>query len=68
LGACFSLTLTVALDHVSAAKLAGVLRELTTRFQASWLMFVVTLVVMLFISAKFVPSNYAKAMNLPNTQ
>lgn len=89
LGACFSLTLTVALDHLSAPKLAGaltafvqgigfiitaiapyiagILREWTGSFQIVWLMLIVTLVGMLLVTTKFAPSNYAKAINLPNT-
>ncbi|WP_201529677.1 CynX/NimT family MFS transporter [Psychrobacter frigidicola] len=88
LGACFSLTLTVALDHLSAPRLAGaltafvqgigfiitaivpyiagVLREWTGSFQASWLMLLVTLICMLIVTTRFAPANYTKAINLPN--
>lgn len=89
LGACFSLTLTVALDHLSSPRLAGaltafvqgigfiitaiipyiagVLREWTGSFQAVWLMLLVTLVGMLIVTMTFVPSSYAKAINLSDT-
>lgn len=89
LGACFSLTLTVALDHLSSPKLAGALtafvqgigfiitaivpyfagalREWSGSFQAVWLMLLITLIAMLFVTTKFAPTDYAKAMNLPNT-
>uniref|UniRef100_UPI00191ADA7D MFS transporter n=1 Tax=Psychrobacter urativorans TaxID=45610 RepID=UPI00191ADA7D len=88
LGACFSLTLTVALDHLSAPRLAGaltafvqgigfiisaivpyiagMLREWTGSFQASWLMLLVTLICMLIVTTRFAPANYTKAINLPN--
>ena len=88
LGACFSLTLTVALDHLLLPKLAGALtafvqgigfiitaivpyfagalREWSGSFQAVWLMLLITLVTMLFVTMKFAPTEYAKAMNLPN--
>ena len=88
LGACFSLTLTVALDHLSAPKLAGaltafvqgigfiitaiapyiagILREWTGSFQIVWLMLIVTLVGMLLVTTKFAPTDYAKAINLPD--
>ena len=88
LGACFSLTLTVALDHLSQPKLAGALtafvqgigfiitaivpyfagslREWSGSFQAVWLMLLITLVTMLFVTMKFAPTEYAKAMNLPD--
>lgn len=88
LGAFFSLTLTVALDHLSSASLAGALtafvqgigfivsaiipyiagmfREWTGSFQASWLMLIVTLIGMLLVTIKFAPAGYAKAINLPN--
>lgn len=88
LGACFSLTLTVALDHLSLPKLAGALtafvqgigfiitaiipyfagslREWSGSFQAVWLMLLITLVTMLFVTMKFAPTKYAKAMNLPD--
>lgn len=89
LGACFSLTLTVALDHLSSPRLAGaltafvqgigfiitaiipyiagVLREWTGSFQAVWLMLLVALVGMLIVTMTFVPSSYAKAINLSDT-
>lgn len=88
LGACFSLTLTVALDHLASPKLAGaltafvqgigfiitaiipyiagVLREWTGNFQASWLMLIITLIAMLMVTRKFAPSGYSQAINLPN--
>ncbi len=90
LGACFSLTLTVALDHLSAPKLAGalaafvqgigfiitaiapyiagILREWTGSFQSVWLMLMLTLIGMLLVTIKFVPSNYNKAINIANNQ
>lgn len=90
LGACFSLTLTVALDHLSAPRLAGALtafvqgigfiitamvpyfagflREWTGSFQIVWLLLLITLVAMLMVTIKFVPTGYAKAMTLPNIQ
>ncbi len=89
LGACFSLTLTVALDHISEPRLAGALtafvqgvgfiitaivpylagflREWSGSFHIVWLLLLITLVVMLVVTMKFVPTGYAKAMNLPNT-
>lgn len=86
LGACFSLTLTVALDHLDSPKLAGaltafvqgigfiitaiipyiagVLREWSGDFQASWLMLIVTLIAMMIVTMRFAPENYAKAIKL----
>ena len=86
LGACFSLTLTVALDHLSNPKLAGVLTafvqgvgfiitaivpyiagvllDVTARYQASWFMLVITLIAMLFMTTRFAPATYAKAINI----
>ena len=85
LGACFSLTLTVALDHLNTPKMAGaltvfvqgvgftitavapyiagVLRETTGSFQASWMMILVTLLLMLGATFRFSPAGYAKAMS-----
>ena len=86
LGACFSLTLTVALDHLSNPKLAGVLTafvqgvgfiitaivpyiagvllDVTASYQASWFMLVITLIAMLFMTTRFAPATYAKAINI----
>jgi CP family cyanate transporter-like MFS transporter len=88
LGACFALTLTVALDHLASPKLAGaltafvqgigfiitaiipylagVLRQSTGSFQSSWSMLIVTLFLMLAVTSKFSPAEYAQAMNPPN--
>lgn len=86
LGACFSLTLTVALDHLASPKLAGaltafvqgigfiitaiipyiagVLREWTGNFQASWLMLIITLIAMMIVTFRFHPDGYAQAIRL----
>lgn len=84
LGIGFALTLTVALEHLSAPRLAGaltafmqgmgfiitaiipyiagILRQSTGNYQASWLMLIVALVVMLIITSRFSPTGYTKAM------
>ncbi|MDR9764683.1 CynX/NimT family MFS transporter [Shewanella baltica] len=90
LGACFALTLTVTLDHLSTPKLAGaltafvqgvgfiitattpyiagVLREWTGSFQASWLMLLLSLMLMLAITIRLSPASYAKAMSLSSNE
>ncbi len=44
--------------------IAGVLRESTGSFQSVWFILIVTLVAMLFVTMKFIPAGYSKAMNL----
>jgi CP family cyanate transporter-like MFS transporter len=46
--------------------LAGVLRQSTGSFQSSWSMLIVTLFLMLAVTSKFSPAEYAQAMNPPN--
>lgn len=84
LGAGFSLTLTVALDHFSAPQLAGaltafvqgigfiltaaipyvagILIEWSGSFYTTWLMLIMTLILLLGLTLIFSPASYAKAI------
>lgn len=85
LGACFSLCLTLTLEHLKdpgragalaafvqgigfiitglVPYLTGWLRDISGDFQASWTLLTVTVVLMLLVTGRFVPSGYGLAMS-----